>query len=159
MPKGHPLTARESATAGDIVKHPLIGIDPSDLYGRIMAGIFSRQELAYEVPVSARFGPTVCALVGNGLGIAVTDEFTLAGGNWPKLRALEIAEPTAFQTTIAYRRDAVLSSYCERFIGSMREQVTTGEVAFRKAYVSSLVDHIEVDDREIRICGRKDVLE
>lgn len=46
-----------------------------------------------------------------------------------------------------------------RFSATMREHVTTGEIAFRKAYLGSLVDRVEVDDREIRICGRKDVLE
>ena len=30
---------------------------------------------------------------------------------------------------------------------------------FRKAYLGAIVDRIEVDDREIRIIGRKDVLE
>ena len=41
----------------------------------------------------------------------------------------------------------------------MREHVTSGEVSFRKAYVGAIVDRIEVDDREIRLLGRKDVLE
>jgi DNA-binding transcriptional LysR family regulator len=62
----------------------------------------------------------VCALVTNGLGVAVIDEFTLAGGNWPGLRALEIREQTAFQTYVAYRKDATLSSYCQRFVASLR---------------------------------------
>ena len=41
----------------------------------------------------------------------------------------------------------------------MREQITSGEIAFRKAYLGAIVDRIEVDDREVRILGRKDVLE
>ena len=41
----------------------------------------------------------------------------------------------------------------------MREKLTTGDVPFRKAYLGSIVDRIEVDDREIRLIGRKDVLE
>ena len=47
----------------------------------------------------------------------------------------------------------------ERFGTTMREKLTTGEVSFRKAYLGSIVDRVEVDDREIRIVGRKDVLE
>ena len=46
----------------------------------------------------------------------------------------------------------------ERFGTAMREKLTTGEVPFRKAYLGAIVDRIEVDDREIRIVGRKDVL-
>jgi DNA-binding transcriptional LysR family regulator len=85
-----------------------------------MAGIFSNHALSYEVTIRARFGSTVCALVTHGLGVAIIDEFTLAADNWPNLRALEIIEPTAFQTYIAYRKDTTLSSYCEHFIASLR---------------------------------------
>jgi DNA-binding transcriptional LysR family regulator len=120
VPEGHPLAKRDRVPADQIVKYPLIGIDPNDPYGRIMAGIFSGHSLSYEMTIRARFGSTVCALVTNGLGVAVIDEFTLAADNWPNLRALEITEPTAFQTYIAYRKDATLSSYCEHFIAALR---------------------------------------
>lgn len=41
----------------------------------------------------------------------------------------------------------------------MRERLTTGEVPFRKAYIGSIIDRIEVDDAQVRIIGRKEVLE
>ena len=47
----------------------------------------------------------------------------------------------------------------ERFTRTMREKLTTGDIPFRKAYLGSLVDRIEVDDGEVRIVGRKEVLE
>jgi site-specific DNA recombinase len=47
----------------------------------------------------------------------------------------------------------------ERFGEAMREKLTTGEIPFRKAYLGSIVDRLEVDDAEIRIVGRNDVLE
>ena len=46
-----------------------------------------------------------------GLGIAVIDQFTLAGDNWPGLVALPIVEPTDFETYIAFRRDTILSGF------------------------------------------------
>jgi len=120
VPQGHPLARRERVSADEIVQYPLIGIDPNDPYGRIMAGIFSSHALSYEVTIRARFGSTVCALVTNGLGVAIIDEFTLAGDNWPGVRAIEIDEPTVFQTYIAHRKDATLSSYCLYFVASLR---------------------------------------
>ena len=83
VPRDHPLAGRESISPEELVSHPLIGIDPNDPYGRIMASIFSENSLAYEMTIRARFGSTVCALVTNGLGIAIIDEFTIAGDNWP----------------------------------------------------------------------------
>jgi site-specific DNA recombinase len=47
----------------------------------------------------------------------------------------------------------------ERFGQIMREKLTTGDVPFRKAYLGAIVDRVEVDDRVIRLIGRKDVLE
>jgi len=41
----------------------------------------------------------------------------------------------------------------------MRERLTTGDVPFRKAYLGAIIDRVEVDDTQIRIRGRKDVLE
>ena len=47
----------------------------------------------------------------------------------------------------------------ERFGTLMRESITTGSVPFRKAYLRSLIDAVEVDDRVIRIHGSKTTLE
>jgi DNA-binding transcriptional LysR family regulator len=120
VPQGHALADRRQVSAREIVEQPLIGIDPNDPYGRIMAGIFEKQALTYDLAIRARFGSTVCALVTNGLGIAVIDEFTLAGGYWPGIRSIEISEPTSFETYVAYRKDATLSSPCESFITALR---------------------------------------
>ena len=134
VPLGHPLATRDRISAHELVRHPLIGIDPNDPYGRVMATIFAKNGLAYEVSIKARFGSTVCALVANGLGVAVIDEFTLAGGNWPSLAVLDITEPTEFDTYIATRKDTGLSSYCERFIQSLaRNMALTAIVPASKA--------------------------
>ncbi len=47
----------------------------------------------------------------------------------------------------------------ERFGHTMRDKLHTGEVPFRKAYLGAIIDRIEIDDHQIRILGRKDVLE
>lgn len=41
----------------------------------------------------------------------------------------------------------------------MRENLTSGSTPFRKAYLRTLIDVIEVDDSQIRIRDRKDILE
>jgi site-specific DNA recombinase len=47
----------------------------------------------------------------------------------------------------------------ESFGRRMPENLTTGSTSFRKAYLRSLIDIVEVDDAQIRIKGSKDVLE
>jgi len=88
-----------------------------------MAGLFASHDLHYEVTIRARFGSTVCALVSHGLGIAIVDEFTLAADQWPRLRAVDITEPTVFQTYIAHRKDVSLSSHAARFVAALRGEM------------------------------------
>ena len=45
------------------------------------------------------------------------------------------------------------------FTQAMRANILTGETPFRRAYIRSVIDQVEVDDEEIRIMGRKTVLE
>jgi len=123
VPDGHALARQSRVTAAEIVTHPLIGVDANDPYGRIMTGLFAAHALPYEVTIQARFGSTVCALVSQGLGIAIVDEFTLAADQWPGIRALDIADPTSFQTYVAHRKDAPLSSYASRFVAALRGQM------------------------------------
>ncbi|HAP46015.1 MAG TPA: recombinase family protein [Afipia sp.] len=47
----------------------------------------------------------------------------------------------------------------ERFGRLMRENITSGPIPFRKAYIKSVVERVEVDDRAIRIVGDRATLE
>jgi DNA-binding transcriptional LysR family regulator len=124
VPRDHDLASRASVSVRDIVRFPLIGIDPNDPYGRVMASLIARQDLTYDVSIRARFGSTVCALVTAGLGIAVIDVFTLSGGNWTDLHVLDIEENTGFETYVAVRRDGSLSRYADAFITHLRRHMT-----------------------------------
>jgi site-specific DNA recombinase len=55
---------------------------------------------------------------------------------------------TAFDTAVLVRFGQV-----------MRERLTTGEIPFRRTQLASFLDRIEIDERAIRIVGRKDILE
>lgn len=45
------------------------------------------------------------------------------------------------------------------FVATMRDNVLSGDTAFRRAWLRSVIDKVEVDDTEIRIHGRRTVLE
>jgi len=127
VPEGHELSGRKQVAAREIVGYPLIGIDPNDPYGRIMAEIFARDNLAYDITIRARFGTTVCALVKAGLGIAVIDQFTVAHGGYPGVELLRITERTRFDTYIAVKRGAPLSLHIEHFIECLRGEMRSVE--------------------------------
>jgi DNA-binding transcriptional LysR family regulator len=123
VPEQHALASRDSISAAEIVRHPLIGIDPNDPYGRIMANIFAERGLSYGITIRARFGTTVCALVKAGLGIAVIDQFTVAHNAVSGIKVIRIEEPTRFDAWVARKRGASLSSFGERFVALLREEM------------------------------------
>ena len=71
-------------------------------------------------------------------------------------RAKAALEATKAQIAPAIRIDPAL---IERFGRNLREKFTAGSTPFRKAYLQSLIDVVEVDDKQIRIKGSKEVLE
>jgi site-specific DNA recombinase len=71
-------------------------------------------------------------------------------------RAKAALEATKSQREAEIHIDPAL---IESFGRTMRENLTTGSMPFRKAYLRSLIDVIEVDGAQIRIRGSKDVLE
>jgi len=68
VPPDQVLARRELISSSEIARHPLVGIDPADLCGGILAETLQRQCLTDEIPIEARFGTTVCALVKSGPG-------------------------------------------------------------------------------------------
>ncbi|AWB23666.1 LysR family transcriptional regulator [Methylobacterium currus] len=130
VPLDHPLAARTSISADEIVRHPLIGIDPNDPYGRIMSDIFRARGLSYRITIRARFGSTVCSLVRAGLGIAVIDQFTIADDAFPGIRVLPIEEGPVFETWIAMKAGTALSMFAASFVRFLRQEMARpGQVA------------------------------
>ncbi len=117
----HEAAGMASISVAEIARYPLIGIDPNDPYGRIMAGLFERSGLAYTIPIKARFSSTVISLVRQNAGVAVLDIFSVQDIPPDMLRVIPIDEPTGFDTYVAFRRDAVISSFAEKFVASLRE--------------------------------------
>jgi DNA-binding transcriptional LysR family regulator len=123
VPENSPLAAKKAISPGEMAKFPLIGINPKDPYGAIMARIFENAGVRYRMDIKARFGMTVCSLVAAGLGIAIIDEFTVAYDKVRGLKCLEIEADTTYQTYIAYRNDISLSIYAEAFMETLREEM------------------------------------
>jgi DNA-binding transcriptional LysR family regulator len=123
VPEDSPLASRTKITPAEMSEHPLIGIDPKDPYGAIMAAMFTNAGIDYRMNVKARFGTTVCSLVAAGLGIAIIDEFTVAHGTVRGLKSVEIDAESIFHTYAAYRSDVALSVYAEEFLETLRHEM------------------------------------
>lgn len=123
VPEGHELARQDSVSARDIVRHPLVGIDTNDPYGRILCSVFTDLGLSYNMTIRARFGATICSLVRAGLGLAVIDQFSVAYGFVPGVKVLPIEEAPSYDTWVASKVGAPLSPFATSFIGLLRKEM------------------------------------
>lgn len=124
VPEGHALAQSSVVSAAEIARHPLIGIERTDPYGRMIADIFSRHDLDYTPKIRARFGTTVSSLVKSGLGIAVIDQFTVAADAVPGIRLIAIEGRPMIQTWIITKAGAAKSTFATNFIHNLRQEMT-----------------------------------
>ena len=120
LPETHPLAARDQVNLADLAVERLIGINPEDPYGRILAGPFLAAGLPFNLSIRARFGQTVIALVGQGLGVAVIDEFSVSGPMPAGIAVRPIAETTSFRTYAVVNADTPRSAHTDVFISALR---------------------------------------
>ncbi len=72
----------------------------------------------------------------------------------------DIAQATFDRAVAEMRPEArITEDKIASFVATMRDNVLSGDTAFRRAWLRSVIDKVEVDDTEIRIHGRRSVLE
>ncbi|MVS99812.1 recombinase family protein [Devosia marina] len=72
----------------------------------------------------------------------------------------DIAQATLDRALTEMRPEArITQEKIQAFTETMRANICDGPVPFRRAYLRAMIDNVEVDDTEIRIHGRKTVLE
>src|SRR5260370_28033822 len=62
VPEGHQLRPRKTISVSEIAQHPLIGIDRSDPYGRVVSDLFPHRGLQCQLTIRPPSGVTACPL-------------------------------------------------------------------------------------------------
>lgn len=120
IPSGHPLADCTEISLATLIEYPLIGIDPNDPYGRILASAFLKNGLKFELSIQARFAQTVCGLVANNLGVAVIDEFSVATLDLPGILVRPIKETTTFKTYGVVNAQVPRSNFADELLGFLK---------------------------------------
>jgi DNA-binding transcriptional LysR family regulator len=123
VPEGHQLAECKEVSLATLPEYPLIGIDPNDPYGSIMASAFREHGHKFELSIQARFAQTVLALVRQGLGVAIIDEFSVCARELPGVVRLPISEATPFRTYAVVSMDEPPSIFVEDMIGHLRSEM------------------------------------
>ena len=123
VPDGHPLAERASVSVRELAGEPLIGVSPDDPYGSILATPFREAGLEYRLSIRARFAQTVVSLVRHGLGVAVIDEFSVAGVYMPGLSRIRLEETTAISIHAVQKQGRSLSGYADFVRDRLRDEL------------------------------------
>jgi LysR family cys regulon transcriptional activator len=117
VPLGHMLEKKRRVTLTDIAKYPLVGYNPKQRGGQILAETFRVRGLEPKQVVSAIDSDIIKAYVAEGVGIAVIPTLALD----PEAdRGLRVMDVTALfpksAMTVSLRRDVYLRRYVSDFI-------------------------------------------
>ncbi|MFD1342292.1 LysR family transcriptional regulator [Litorisediminicola beolgyonensis] len=123
LPEGHPLARKHVISATDLASEPLIGVDPADPYGALLAQPFVRAGVSVPHAMRGRFAQTVVSLVRHGLGVAVIDEFSVAEVYMPGLERRALAEDVRVKSFVARKKGRVLSGFAEYAIAQFQREL------------------------------------
>ena len=123
VPDDHRLAGAPRLSVHDIADEPLIGVDANDPYGEITARPFELAGLPRRLSVKARFAQTVVSLVHHGLGVAIIDEFSVAGATMPGIMRIPLVETAPVSLFVAQKSGRVLSSFADFAIERLREEL------------------------------------
>lgn len=93
VPKEHPLAAGRVVSFAEIGEHPLVMYDRAIPFGRLIGRAFETASVTPRVVMEIPRAELAIAMVRAGIGIAIVDEFAVAGGLPPGLMCVPMADP------------------------------------------------------------------
>ena len=117
LPIGHMLEKKQRVTLDDIARYPLVGYNPRQRGGQILAETFRAKGLEPKQVVSAIDSDIIKAYVAEGVGIAVVPTLALDPEADRGLRIIDVTALFPKSTmTVSLRRDVYLRRYVSDFI-------------------------------------------
>ncbi|MFZ3582215.1 LysR family transcriptional regulator [Loktanella sp. DJP18] len=123
LPDGHKLAAQAQVTVADLAQEPLIGVEPDDPYGAIMAKPFRDAGIEPRYVMRGRFAQTVVSLVRHGLGVALIDEFSVAEVYMPGLVRRPLAELAPITIYVVAKTGRSMSHFADFTIRQFRKEL------------------------------------
>ena len=105
LPTGHPLLRKKVLLPGDFAGQDFISLSADDAYRLQLDAIFAEQGISRRLRVETHSAVAVCAMVSEGLGVAIVNPLTALACVSPAL------EMRRFSVSVPFRVSALLPQY------------------------------------------------
>ncbi|QEL56454.1 LysR family transcriptional regulator [Chromobacterium paludis] len=123
MPADHDLTGKRSLAARDFEGLPFISLAPSDAYRQQVDAWFAEEGVSRRQQLSTHSAAAVCAMVRQGLGVAIVNPLTALdeAGRGLAVRPLQRSIPFSLRLVLPQFRPA--SPLPQQFITCLRQEM------------------------------------
>lgn len=120
LPAGHRLLARRVLRPGDFDGLDFVSLAPADPYRQVIDALFEQHGVTRRLAIEAGSAVSVCALVRQGLGVAIVNPLTALELAGPGLHVRPLSAPIAFHVSLVtpeLRARSPLADAFERSLG------------------------------------------
>ncbi len=121
VPTGHALAGRDSVTPGDLALYPLISFSRNLPLGHLVENAFRHAGVPRRIGLEVNQSSVACALVREGVGVAVIDPFLLVGALDRGVVAVKLMPPTIVTAQALVPRESRLSRAASMLLASIRQ--------------------------------------
>jgi DNA-binding transcriptional LysR family regulator len=135
LPAGHPLLARRSLRPADFAGQRFVSLAPGDVYRQAMDGLFAQHDVQRVMALEADSAVAVCALVRQGLGLAIVNPLTALEMVGHGLHLRPLTEKVPFQVSLVCPDLRAPSPLREPFARALREAASAVRLRLKAAVV------------------------
>lgn len=116
----HPLAASSEVRLTKIVEYPLISYSRDVDHGQIIDDAFLRIGIERQIAIEVMSGQAACWFVRQGIGVALVDEFAVAGDSFPDLKRIALKPEIRFDVNVVTNQLRPLSLVLQDFVAILR---------------------------------------
>ena len=123
LPTSHPLCRRTRLQPGDFAALPFVSLAVGDPYRQAIDTLFQQAGVARELRLEAGSAVAVCAMVAQGLGVAIVNPLTAAAMAGPALAVRPLSASIPFTVSALVPQVAAAHPLREPLLQALRESV------------------------------------
>ena len=116
VPRGHELTQQPSVSIAALAAYPLIAHHPSIPFGQLVSAAFRKAGVTLASRIDIHQTDVACSLVRAGAGVAMVDQFTVAGVAWDDLQVLPLTDEIRLTPSIVRSVFDLHRNHADKFI-------------------------------------------